>query len=190
MFHIPDSKLIKHRSFIPSNTALPNTCAMRDQYVVQNLDKKHFELNMDFTYGQMDRLNTALACFREIVLQNNVKIKIDGAHTTKYTIVKFEVQREYSAKNNFYKLLAYRTKSGKCIEYTCIHWNAGGSKPTKISTPSMTIYIRNNYKCTVNPTIAMEYPESIDMIKVQLATNNTNSFMHLTTCLQNILGDQ
>ena len=36
----------------------------------------------------------------------------------------------------------------------------------------------------------MEYPHSINMIKVQIATNNTNNFMHLTTCLRNILVDQ
>ena len=49
---------------------------------------------------------------------------------------------------------------------------------------------RNNTICDVNTTIAMEYPHSINMIKVKLATKNTNSFMHLTRCLQDILKDQ
>ena len=115
--------MIKYRSFIPWNTALSDACAKRDQYVVQNLKKvNHFELNMDFTYGQMDGLNTALSCFREIASENKVKVKIHGAYTTKYTIAKFEVQGERSAKNKFYKLLTERKKSGMCIEYICIGW--------------------------------------------------------------------
>ena len=122
-FSIPGQNLIKYYSFIAWNTTLPDACVKRNQYVVQNLNKvNQFELNMDFTYGQMDGLNTALSCFREIASENNVNVTIDGAYTTKYTIAKFELSGERSAKNEFYKLLTDRTKSAKCIEYTCIGW--------------------------------------------------------------------
>ena len=204
-FYMLGQNSIKHRSFIPWNTTLPNECAKQDQYVVQNLDRvKYFELNMGFTYGQMSGLNTVISCFREIASENKVKVKIDGVYTTTYTIAKFEVQGERSAKNEFYKLLTDRRKSAKCIEYTCIHWNIdmtvsdnNRSKPDqkKASKPinnkvSNITHDRNNSQCTADIAIVMTYPRSIDMIKVQLATNNTNSFMHLTTCLRNILVNQ
>ena len=67
-----------------------------------------FELDMRFTYGQMDGLNTVLSCFNEIASENKVNIMIDGVYTTKYTIAKFELSGERSAKNEFYKLLEKR----------------------------------------------------------------------------------
>ena len=179
-FYIQNENSIKHRSFIPWNTTLPTECAKQDQYVLQNLDEvNYFELNMDFTYGQMDGLNTVLSCFKEIASENKLNVKIDGAYTTKYTIAKFEAQGKRSAKNEFYKLLTNRKKSAKCIEYTCINWNI-----------DMTVSVSDNSQCTANKAIAMSYPQSINMIKVQLATNSIDSFIHLTTCLRNILADQ
>ena len=122
LLHIYNTSSIKHRSFIPWNTTLPNTCAMRDQYVAQNLNKiKYFELDMDFTYGQRDGLNTVLSCFREIASENNVTIGIKARYTKKYKIAKFELSGKRRAKNKFYKLLAKR-KLDMCIENTCIHW--------------------------------------------------------------------
>ena len=89
---IVNSHLIKHRSFIPWNTTLPNACAMRDQYVLQNLDNvNYFELDMGFTYGQMYGLNTTLSCFREIASENNVNVTIHGAYIKDYQIAKFEL---------------------------------------------------------------------------------------------------
>ena len=111
-------------AFIPWNITLFNACAKQDQYVLQNSNKvNHFQLDMRFTYGQMYGLNTVLSCFREIALEHNINVTIDGMYTTNYTIAKFEVQGERSAKNEFYKLLANRKKSVKCIEYICIAWN-------------------------------------------------------------------
>ena len=129
LLFIYDSKLIKHRSFIPWNTTLPSACAMQDQQVARNSSKvNYFELNMDFTYGQMYGLDTVLSCFRKIISENNVNVTIDGTYTEKYTIAKFEVQGERSAKNEFYKLLSDRTKSRECIEYSCIRWNRDASE--------------------------------------------------------------
>ena len=181
LLYIYNPNLIKHRSFISWNTTLPNVYVIRDQYVLRNLDRiKYFKLNMDFTYGQINGLNTVLSCFKEIASENKVNVKIHGAYTTKYTIAKFEIQGKRSAKNKFYKLLTDRTKSGKCIEYIYIDWNI-----------DMTLSVSTkNFNCTTNTTIAMEYSQSINMIKIQLATNSIDSFMYLTICLRNILADQ
>ena len=189
-FIIDENNVIKHRSFIPWNTTLPNACAMRDQYVTQHLNRvKYFELDMDYTYGQMYGLNTVIACFNEIASENNVKVTIHGTYTKKYMIAKFEVKGGLRAKNMFYTLLVDRTKSAKCIEYICIYWN--GLTYTKTNTSAnITTNNRSNSKCTADTAIVMAYPHSIDMIKVQLTTNNTDSYMHLTTCLQEILKDQ
>ena len=132
LLHIYNPELIKHRSFIPWNTTLPTECAKWDQYISRNLYKvNYFELNMDFTYGQMDGLNTVLSCFKKIVSENNIKVKIDGVYITKYKTAKFELSGTHSAKNEFYKLLVDRKKSAKCIEYICIHWNMDVSEHVK-----------------------------------------------------------
>ena len=99
LFFIANSRFIKHRSFIPWNTTLPNACAMQDQNVLRNPNKvNHFKLNMGFTYGQNYGLNTVISCFNEIASENNVNITIGGRYTLNYTIAKFEVQGERSAK--------------------------------------------------------------------------------------------
>ena len=213
-FYIHDQNSIIHRSFIPWNIILPNACAKRDQYVSKHLDKvNHFELDMRFTYGQMDGLNTVISCFREIASENTLNVKIDGTYTKKYKIAKFEVHGERNAMNEFYKLLVDRKKSAKCIEYICIDWNTNISNNMNrpVYDNTVPIYSNNaptyridvpiynmtdpfasiiyNSKCT-NRAIGMKYPQSIDMIEVELATTNAQSYAHLTTCIRNILGDR
>ena len=306
LFRLKQNNAIRHRSFIPWNTTLPNACAMRDKYVAQHLNKvKHFELDMDYTYGQTYALKTVIACFKKIALYNHVNITINATYIKRHKIAKFEVQGNRSAQNGFYKLLVDRTKSAECIEYVCIHWSMNMIVPTHSNTnvpthsntnapthsntnvpthsstnapthsntnapthsntnapthsntnapthsntnvpthsntnapthsntnapthsntnapthsntnapkhnntnapthsntnapthtltkqfANITTHDRSNSTCTTDTAIAMAYPHSINMIKVQLATNKAHSYMHLTTCLQDILEDQ
>ena len=114
---------ITQSSFIPWNTTLANECAKWDQQVIQNPSKvDSFELDMRFTYGQRNGLNTVLSCFNEIASENKVNVTINSTYIFKYTIVKFEAQGDRNAKNEFYKLLAEREKIFKCIENSCIYY--------------------------------------------------------------------